>query len=117
MTRIILENVKCTADLMRLLHEAVRAFNENDLYSTIEQIFPRPEIPIPDAGVRVRELGDRPRQVPLVPCPSRGEHRMLKECWMCWGDVMRGVATEADVLHPDRWDEGLQEVLATRDQG
>lgn len=69
--------MKCTADLMRLLHEAVRAFDENDLYFTIEQIFPRPEILAADTGVRIRELGDRPTQVPLAPCSIRGEHRAL----------------------------------------
>lgn len=26
----------------------------------------------------------------FVPCTSRGRHRRLVECWMCWADVHRG---------------------------
>ena len=27
--------------------------------------------------------------VPYVPCPARGTHAKLTDCWMCWSDVHR----------------------------
>ncbi len=38
-----------------------------------------------------------------VPCPRRGLHARLVDCWMCWCDVMRGAAIEPEVLAPDAW--------------
>ena len=38
--------------------------------------------------------------VPYVPCPERGQHRVLTECWMCWSDVHRGAITEQQALRP-----------------
>jgi hypothetical protein len=34
----------------------------------------------------------------LAPCPRRGFHLRLTECWACWSDVVRGSALETDVL-------------------
>lgn len=28
--------------------------------------------------------------VPYVPCPERGDHAWLADCWACWSDVHRG---------------------------
>ena len=39
--------------------------------------------------------------VRYVPCPGRGTHARLAECWMCWSDVHRGAATRAEVLAPE----------------
>ena len=39
--------------------------------------------------------------VRYVPCPRRGTHARLTECWMCWCDVHRGAATRAEVLAPE----------------
>lgn len=33
-----------------------------------------------------------------IPCASRGTHERLNDCWMCWGDVHRGVITIEEAL-------------------
>jgi len=33
-----------------------------------------------------------------VPCPRRGTHSKLTECWMCWSDVNRGVISAEQAL-------------------
>ena len=33
-----------------------------------------------------------------VPCPRRGTHLTLVECWMCWCNVAWGKATRGQVL-------------------
>jgi len=35
-----------------------------------------------------------------VPCPRRGTHLKLIECWACWCDVMRGAVAAELVLRP-----------------
>ncbi|CAB4887051.1 MAG: hypothetical protein F2793_10250 [Actinobacteria bacterium] len=35
-----------------------------------------------------------------VACPSVGTHGRLSDCWMCWGDVMRGVIEESEAVTP-----------------
>lgn len=34
----------------------------------------------------------------LVPCPLRGTHLRLTDCWACWCDVTRGHVTADQVL-------------------
>ena len=45
-----------------------------------------------------------------VPCPHRGTHKKLIECWMCWCDVTRGAATASQVLAPGA--PGVRPLLA-----
>ncbi len=33
-----------------------------------------------------------------VPCPRRGTHLKITECWLCYGDWAWGHATASDVL-------------------
>jgi hypothetical protein len=47
---------------------------------------------------------------PLMPCPRRGQHARLVDCWACWSDVRRGRAVEAEVLTDEAW---LSRVLGT----
>lgn len=54
-------------------------------------------------GVRVRRLHQPLAVTSYVPCPRRGEHTKLTECWMCWSDVMSGAALEYDALTPWAW--------------
>ena len=35
-----------------------------------------------------------------VPCPRRGLHACVADCWMCWCDVAYGCATASQVLAP-----------------
>lgn len=39
--------------------------------------------------------------VPYLPCPERGQHSWLADCWMCWSDVHRGAASLDEVLTPE----------------
>lgn len=57
------------------------------------------------AAMDARQLAlfDLPHQagpVPYVPCPQRGTHERLAECWMCFSDIQRGAINLADVLAP-----------------
>lgn len=36
-----------------------------------------------------------------VPCPRRGLHARVAECWLCWTDVAFGYATASQVLAPE----------------
>ena len=36
--------------------------------------------------------------VPYLPCPGRGTHARLTECWMCWCDVHRGEIAASEAL-------------------
>ncbi len=47
--------------------------------------------------------GTSRRPMPYVPCPQRGEHRRLVDCWLCWSDVMRGVILEPQAIRSDAW--------------
>ena len=38
--------------------------------------------------------------VRYVPCPKRGTHAQLTECWMCWSDVQRGAISARQALAP-----------------
>lgn len=46
-------------------------------------------------------VDDLVRPKNYLPCPRRGRHRALTECWLCFGDVAWGNATESEVLAPD----------------
>ena len=50
---------------------------------------------------------NRPRPVPYAPCPDRGTHERLTECWRCWSDVMRGVLLEPEAVRRDVWSADL----------
>jgi|GEM_PF-1599454 len=46
-------------------------------------------------------LVDAPRHhgpIPFVPCPDRGRHEQLTQCWMCWSDVHCGAITVEQAL-------------------
>jgi hypothetical protein len=60
---------------------------------------------------QLRQLAENDRQQPalfpvealrghrrFVPCPRRGTHERLTDCWLCFGDVAWGHATPEQVL-------------------
>ena len=47
---------------------------------------------------RVVEADRHEGAVAYVPCPQRGRHTHLADCWMCWSDVHRGADTTQEVL-------------------
>jgi len=48
---------------------------------------------------------NQPRPLPYEPCPDRGRHERLTDCWLCWSDVMRGVLLEREAVRLDVWSE------------
>jgi hypothetical protein len=113
MTRIIIEDVESIEDLLNALSVVTRVFTDPALFDTEQQVFSKGEPdhgPVPHAETEaVAELG---LVKPYIPCPCRGEHLRLTECWRCWSDVHRGAAVEFDVLAPAAWDIAIGELLA-----
>lgn len=121
MTRIIIDDVHDRFTLAYAITALQRAFAEDEAFEQETVHFPEFDIKVEAESVRringvlVRRLnpqadGDEddgedegPPITPLVPCPNRGQHAQLVDCWMCWSDVMRGDAIEADVLTDDAW--------------
>ena len=110
MTRIVIERVRDREDLMEALAVLLDVFNKPGAFEVEEQVF-RPLMPRScDAPgpVPVVDLEQAPWNQPtplaLTPCPDRGTHRRLTDCWRCWSDVMRGAALEPEVLASDAWD-------------
>jgi hypothetical protein len=58
------------------------------------------DAPKPGEQLAVIQLDDLPKNPPgkYIPCPQRGLHDKLVDCWMCWCDVMSGSARLKDVL-------------------
>lgn len=122
MTRIIIDDVHDRFTLAHAIEAIQMAFAEDDAFEQETVHFPKFDIKVEAESVRringvlVRRLGspeeddgqdddevDAPPIAPLVPCPNRGQHARLGDCWMCWSDVMRGDAIEADVLTEEAW--------------
>jgi hypothetical protein len=109
-TRIVIERVRDREDLMEALSVLLEEFNKPGAFEVEEQVF-RPLMPRSGGSpgpVRVADLeqapGSRPTPLALTPCPDRGTHLRLTDCWRCWSDVMRGAALEPEVLAPGAWD-------------
>lgn len=47
-----------------------------------EQCGGQPELPLPDGAWQI------PGPIQYVPCPQKGQHERLTDCWMCWSDAM-----------------------------
>jgi len=121
MTRIIIDDVHDQASLIHALHAVRKAFRDARAFEQHESTFSRFDILLEAGdgaavidGVRVRRLDaaepERRRNskvngqdARLMPCPSRGKHHRLTDCWSCWSDVMRGAALEPEVLAADGW--------------
>lgn len=43
----------------------------------------------PDMQLVAIQVDDAMGSRRLMPCPRRGTHRRLTDCWMCWSDVHR----------------------------
>jgi hypothetical protein len=56
---------------------------------------------------------DLPSPTPLAPCPRRGAHLRLEDCWACWADVHRGACGRVDVLAPEAWDLALRALTSS----
>lgn len=103
MTRIVIEGVESRSSLLAALSVVLETFNRDDAYVHEEHVFlPSDVEPTPNEVGR-QGPAETPPPLPLMPCPRRGRHQRLTDCWMCWCDVMRGAALEPEVLSPQAW--------------
>lgn len=123
MTRIIIDDVDTIQDLYNALAAVTEAFSDPDTFDSEEQYFAKSSGPhvVGSVGRADQETLDiepprlvdgRPSRVKYVPCPRRGTHHRLSECWACWCDVQLGACLESDVLAPEAWDVALEELVA-----
>ena len=107
MTRIIIEGLHDRASLLAALSAVMEAFNRDESYLEDEHVF-IPDRPTAQTETVADASSATPPPKPLVPCPRRGHHQTLKDCWMCWSDVMRGAALEPQVLTAEAWARDLE---------
>ncbi|MET0953465.1 MAG: hypothetical protein ABWX57_09265 [Aeromicrobium sp.] len=116
MTRIIIDDVDNVEDLLNALATVQAAFAAGRAeYDSRQEYFSQtPENaadrvgPLPPRRGEVRRiLPDLPGPTPFVPCPRRGEHLRLTDCWLCWSDVQRRDCAAVDVLSSQAWDLAL----------
>jgi hypothetical protein len=114
MTRIIIEDVTNLKDLLEAISTVSAVFADGASFEIEQHTFSRS----PDT--RQVEMEGRPLEpepvrprcaLPYQPCPRRGQHLRLADCWMCWADVQRGAAIEMDVLAAEAWDLSLARLL------
>jgi len=120
MTRVIIEGLRDRASLINAISVVLDTLSHDDAYTHAEHVFvphapdgaevadesedaETPEAnttlePDPAAGMTP---GSGP--TPFIPCPRRGTHESLTDCWMWWSDVMRGAALEPQVLTAVAW--------------
>lgn len=108
MTRIIIEGLHDRASLLAALSVVMETFNHDQSYLEDEHVF-LPDRPTGQPGTNeVEPSAETPPPKPLIPCPRRGQHQRLTDCWMCWSDVMRGAALEPEVLTAEAWGRDLE---------
>lgn len=102
MTTVVIEGLVDRASLLAALSVVLDTMNRNGAFEVESHTF-TPDLTAPGPE------GERPHDRPIgyVPCPRRGAHLTLTECWMCWSDVMRGAALEPQVLTAGAWKERL----------
>ena len=103
MVRIIIDDVDDVVDLLNALSAVQAAFTDPRAYAEEVLTFSKTSKNEPVAALASTK--------PYTPCPYRGTHLRLTDCWMCWSDVHRGACLPTDVLHPDAWDVALVELL------
>lgn len=110
MTRIIIDDVADIQDLYDALATVTRAFEDPQRFCQEEQRFYK-RLPDGSAPQDLAAEPDAPIK-PYLPCPQRGTHLRLTDCWACWCDVHRGACLEVDVLAPEAWDLAAKDLLA-----
>lgn len=127
MTRIIIDGVETPQDLYDALAKVTHVFKNSSKFASSEETFykrgARPDyLDQADQADRADDAveqaeKEQPEPVrPLVPCPDRGTHLRLSDCWACFCDVQRGACLEVDVVAEEAWDVALRrlaEVPAT----
>lgn len=113
MTRIFIHAVDDTTDLLSALAAVTLAFTDPSAFDQDRQVFAKHD-PGDWPGRIAEEVEARPEPDPFLPCPDRGTHARLTDCWMCWADVHRGAAVETDVLQGS-WDSSLAQLIDGED--
>ena len=120
MTRIIIDDVETVQDLYDALAAVTKAFADPERFDSEEEYFSKPPVAGCECEDCLRKRGAR-REAPVaeiaaptpyLPCPRRGTHLRLTDCWACWCDVHRGACLEVDVLAPEAWDLAIGELVA-----
>ncbi|GAA5153915.1 hypothetical protein GCM10023340_36610 [Nocardioides marinquilinus] len=131
MTRIVIDDVDGPEDLLRALAAVQTAFASGRAdYAARQEYFSRPsdgpggpggrDGPVPPLS-RLRPgevraiVPDLPSPARFAPCPRRGAHVRLEDCWSCWSDVRRGACAAVDVLAPEAWDVALRALTSSGD--
>jgi hypothetical protein len=122
MTRVIIEGLVDRQSLINAISVVLQALNRDDAYVKEEYVFVPGGHPVTDPIGESQGQSHRPPllpdpaegsspvfgPLPLIPCPNRGTHARLTDCWMCWCDVMRGAVLEPEVLTAEAWTDGLE---------
>lgn len=124
MTRIIINDVANIQDLYNALAAVTQAFDNPEKFESEEESFskrPAEDCDCDDCQrqrdtERVEPVAEIAAPEPYIPCPRRGTHLRLTECWACWCDVHRGACLEVDVLAPEAWDLAIGELVAASSQ-
>ena len=118
MTRIIIEDLRNRSSLLAALNVVLEVMNTDGAFEQEEHVFaPTEQETSPDTAADevTRSRGEpyvsdlttapwnQPRPLPYVPCPARGEHQSLTDCWRCWSDVVRGASLEPEVIDGPTW--------------
>lgn len=119
MTRIIIDDVESMQDLYNALAVVAEVFTDPAKFESEEQRFTKGAsedcdcVDCQPASAPSREpIAAIASPMPYTPCPNRGTHLRLTDCWACWCDVHRGACLEVDVLAAEAWDIAAGELLA-----
>lgn len=113
MSRIIIDDIEDHVDLTSALAAVTAVFCEPAAFDVDTHSFsktPNQAQPTPDDPPSLEVNPEAPGPQPFVPCPERGTHLRLTDCWMCWSDVHSGSVAEHDVLDIS-WDAELLRLL------
>lgn len=118
MTRIVIDGVETVQDLYDALAKVAHAFRNPTRFASAEQRFynlrhrPGPDTSAGAASGSAPAAPPEPPLPPYVPCPRRGSHLRLTDCWVCFGDVLRGACLEIDAVSAQGWDAALDRLAA-----
>jgi hypothetical protein len=118
MTRIIIDDVESMQDLYDAVAVVARTFINPEKFASVEERFSKSagtdcdcaECQPTDVGTR-EPIAAIASPMPYLPCPNRGTHLRLTDCWACWSDVHRGACLEIDVLAAEAWDIAVGELV------
>ncbi|MEO7980589.1 MAG: hypothetical protein ABI807_06820 [Sporichthyaceae bacterium] len=92
--RIIINDVTTPGDLLAAIGAVGHTLVEPGAWEVEEHVFSKTDPateavgpPAADGQTVAVQVDDAIGRYTLVPCPKRGGHLSLVDCWMCWSDV------------------------------